>query len=164
MNEELIKSLEQETDEDLFYYFKHDGAIDFEKKMIAGKILYDRGYNKAKLVQEKALIVNPIKEQLKKSEDSNYLAKKNSKKMNLRILLGLLIIFLFSIKETVLPLFNDKPIDTVYLSIIISVGFVYIAYKILTYKKTLQDLINTDLENNDLLKFRLDLIEREWKF
>lgn len=32
MNKELIQSLETESSEKLFCYFKHDGAINFEKK------------------------------------------------------------------------------------------------------------------------------------
>jgi len=61
MNQELFNHLNKESTEKLFYNFKHDGLLDFEKKIISGKILYLRNYNLLKLKEEKSLIVESIK-------------------------------------------------------------------------------------------------------
>ena len=64
MNTELEKFMNSESSENLFFYFKHDGAIDFQRKVIAGKVLNERGFDRNKLIEEKQLIVGSIEEQI----------------------------------------------------------------------------------------------------
>ncbi|MBI9033898.1 MAG: hypothetical protein JEZ03_05445 [Bacteroidales bacterium] len=164
MNKELIKSLEAETSEKLFYYFKHDGAINFEKKIIAGRILNEREYDKTILSQEKSNIANSITNSLKINEDLDYLTKKSKKQSNRNIAMGLGYLSFFLILGMKDYWFNKEDIDWLYLLIMISLGLTFIVYKIVTYKKTLNDFIREDVENNELLRFRLKLIETEWDF
>ena len=164
MNRELEKSLEKETSEKLFFYFKHDGAIDFEKKIIAGRILNEREYDKTILSQEKSNITNSITNRLKTNEDLDYLMKKSKKQSNRNIAMGLGYLSFFLILGMKGYWFNKEDIDWLYLLIMISLGLTFIVYKIVTYKTTLNDLIRADVENNELLRFRLKLIETEWDF
>lgn len=164
MNIELIKSLEKETNDNLFDYFKHDGAINFEKKIIAGKILHEKGFDKSLLSQEKNIIVKSINNRLKISEDLDYLAKKNKKKNNNQLFLGIGYIVFFLILGMKDYFLKNEEIDWIYLSIMIFIGFGFIIYKLLSYKKTLNKLTKDDLDNNELLRFRLKLIENEWDF
>ncbi len=164
MNKEIIKSLEQKPTEDLFYLFKHDGAINFEKKIIAGKILNDQGYDKTLLSKEKKIIIETITSRLETNENKDFLYKKNKKKVNNKIFFGLGYLSFFIIMGMKDYLLYKKDIDWVYLSIMIILGFIFVIYQMLTYKKTLNNLINADVENNELLRFRLKLIEKEWNF
>jgi len=164
MNKELIKSLETEKSEKLFYYFKSDGAINFEKKIIAGRILNEKGYDKTILSQEKKNIINSITNRLKTNEDLDYLMKKSKKQSNKNIFMGLGYLSFFLILGMKDYWFNKEDIDWLYLFIMISLGLTFIFYKIVTYKKTLNDFIREDVENNELLRFRLKLIETEWDF
>jgi type IV secretory pathway TrbL component len=164
MNNELVKSLEAETSEKLFYYFKHDGSIDFEKKIIAGKILNDKCFDKAKLLHEKEIIVDSILNELKISESSDYLRKKSRKEINKNIYfwLGFILIFLtLEVKDY----WTDKEnFELTSLLIIILTGLIFFTYTALNYKKTLSKLINSGINNNELLRLRLSLIETEWDF
>jgi len=164
MNKELIKSLETETSEKLFYYFKHSGAINFEKKIIAGRILNEKGYDKTILSQEKKNIINSITNRLKTNEDLDYLMRKSKKQSNKNIFMGLGYLSFFLILGMKDYWFNKEDIDWLYLLIMITLGLTFIVYKIVTYKKTLNDFIREDVENNELLRFRLKLIETEWDF
>lgn len=51
MNTTLENTLNSEQSDRLFFYFRHDGANDFEKKVIAGKILNERGFDRNKLLE-----------------------------------------------------------------------------------------------------------------
>lgn len=164
MNKELSKSLEQNSTVDLFFLFKHDGAINFEKKIIAGIILNERGYDKDTLSSEKELITKSITESLDITENKDYLEKKNKKKSNRAIFLGLGYLSFFTLFGMRDYIFNNEKIDWFYLSIMFMLGMIFIIYKILTYNKTLNNFINADIENNELLRFRLKLIKNEWRF
>ncbi len=61
-------------------------------------------------------------------------------------------------------LLNNENIDWINVLVLISFVFIFVTYKIVTRKKTVNSLIKADVENNELLKFRLELIEREWNF
>jgi hypothetical protein len=164
MNKELSKSLEQNSTEDLFFLFKHDGAINFEKKIIAGIILNERGYDRIILSKEKELIIKSISDSLNITENKDYLVKKNKKKSNLTILWGAGYLTFFTLLGMRDYLFNNERFDWFYLSIMIMLGVILIIYKTLTYNKTLNNLIKADIENNELLRFRLKLIEKKWDF
>ncbi|MCZ4696465.1 hypothetical protein DWB61_17525 [Ancylomarina euxinus] len=164
MNRELVKSLEAETSEKLFYYFKHDGSIDFEKKIIAGKILNDKSFDKAKLLHEKEIIVDSILNELKISESSDYLRKKSRKEINKNIYFWLGFILIFLTLEVKDYWVDKEAFELTSLLIIILTGLIFFTYKALNYKKTLSKLINSGVKNNELLRLRLSLIETEWDF
>jgi len=164
MNKELVKSLEVETSEKLFYYFKHDGSIDFEKKIIAGKILNDKSFDKAKLLHEKEIIVDSILNELKTSESSDYLMKKSRKEINKYIYFWLGFILIFLTLEVKDYWVDKEAFELTSLLIIILTGLIFFTYTALNYKKTLSKLINSGIKNNELLRLRLSLIETEWNF
>ncbi len=164
MNKALTASLEQKSSEDLFFMFKHDGAINFEQKIIAGKILYERGYDKTKLSQEKKIIVEAILNELKLTDDSAYLERKSKRKIKNDLFIKLAFLLVFSGLGMKDYLFNNAEFDYVYMSIMIILGILLLVYQVVTYKKTLNTLINEAIKNNELLRFRLKLIESEWSF
>jgi len=164
MNRELVKSLEAETSEKLFYYFKHDGSIDFEKKIIAGKILNDKSFDKAKLLHEKEIIVDSILNELKISESSDYLRKKSRKEINKNIYFWLGFILIFLTLEVKDYWVDKEAFELTSLLIIILTGLIFFTYTALNYKKTLSKSINSGIKNNELLRLRLSLIETEWDF
>ena len=164
MNKELVKSLEAETSEKLFYYFKHDGSIDFEKKIVAGKILKDKSFDKAKLLHEKGIIVDSILNELKISESSDYLRKKSRKEINKNIYFWLGFILIFLTLEVKDYWIDKEAFELTSLLIIILTGLIFFTYTALNYKKTLSKLINSGIKNNELLRLRLSLIETEWDF
>ncbi len=101
MTKGLENAMSSEDSEKLFFYFKHDGAIDFEKKIIAGKILNERGFDRKKLLDEEQLIIGSIKDQISSYENTNLLIAKNKRKINKGIFLGLgYIIFFVMIGQT----------------------------------------------------------------
>ena len=57
---EVKKYLELETSDNLFYFFKSNGILDFNKKIIAGIILYERDYDTQILHSEKLKIKESI--------------------------------------------------------------------------------------------------------
>jgi len=164
MNRELVKSLEAETSEKLFYYFKYDGAINFEKRIIAGIILHDRGYDKNTLSKEKELITESITDSLNVNKNKDDLKSKNKKKVNRTIFFGLGYLSFFTLLNMKDYIIDNEKFDWFYLLIMIVLGVAFIIYKILTYNKTLNNLIKADIKNNELLEFRLKLIENKWDF
>lgn len=164
MNTELEKFMNSESSENLFFYFKHDGAIDFQKKVIAGKILSERGYDRDKLIEEKQLIVGSIKEQIKSYENTRLSTAKNRKKINREyfVSLGLMVfIIIVAMKGYIM---NEEPFDWMVVSIFALLFMILIIYKLMTYKTKLKYLIELDVNDKELLKFRLYFIEKEWDF
>jgi len=164
MNNELIKSLEEKSDNDLFDIFKHDGSITFMNKLIAGKLLNERGFDKAKLSAEKNLIIKDYESRIIDENNSDLIKKKNSSIINSQITKGAIffIVFLFVGLEDFI--FNNEAINYTYLLIMLSLGIALLTYKLVNYKKQLHSLINSDLENNELLRHRLQIIETDWAF
>ncbi|MDY0078239.1 MAG: hypothetical protein RBR87_13300 [Bacteroidales bacterium] len=164
MNKALTASLEQKSSEDLFFMFRHDGAINFEQKIIAGKILNERGYDKTKLSKEREIIVESIIKELKTSDNSAYLVRNSKRKIKNDLFMKLAFLLVFSGLGMKDYLFNNAEFDFVYISIMLFIGIVFLVYHTVTYKKTLNTLINEAIKNNELLRFRLKLIESDWSF
>jgi len=162
----LENALNSEESERLFFYFKHDGAIDFEKKVIAGKILSERGFDRNKLLEEKKIIIDSIRHQISAFENADLLTK-NKRKINKRILFGLAYISLFiviGLKDIVLKEASLGRADWIGVSVMILLALTYIVYKLITYKTKLKQLMAIDKKEKELLKFRLQFIEKEWNF
>lgn len=164
MNKESLSAFKSNSSEDLFYYFKHDGAINFEKKMMAGSILKDRGYDQKTLSKEKKIIEDSIRAQLKESENKEGIKKRAVKKMNRKFLFGLGYFTFFLLLGLKDYWYQQEDIDWLYFSIMLSLGLLFIIYHFVTYQKKLDQIIKDELENNELLKNRLKLIEENWLF
>lgn len=166
MNTTLENTLNSEQSDRLFFYFRHDGAIDFEKKVIAGKILNERGFDRNKLLKEKKLLSDSIRHQISAFENVNLLVK-NKRKINKRILFGLVYISLFMViglKDIVLTGESLKRADWIGILIMVLLALTYIVYKLVTYKTKLKQLMASDNKEKELLKLRLQFIEKEWNF
>jgi uncharacterized membrane protein YcjF (UPF0283 family) len=166
MNTTLENTLNSEQSDRLFFYFRHDGAIDFEKKVIAGKILNERGFDRNKLLKEKKLLSDSIRHQISAFENVNLLVK-NKRKINKRILFGLVYISLFMViglKDIVLTGESLKRADWIGISIMVLLALTYIVYKLVTYMTKLKQLMASDNKEKELLKLRLQFIEKEWDF
>lgn len=166
MTTTIENALNSEQSDRLFFYFRHDGAIDFEKKVIAGKILNERGFDKRKLLEEKKLLTDSIRHQISAFESANLLAK-NKRKINKKILFGLAYISLFiaiGLKDILLKEESFERADWIGISIMVLLALTYIVYKLVTYKTKLKQLMASDNKEKELLKFRLQFIEKEWNF
>ena len=164
MNEELKNALKNENSDKLFYYFKHDGAIDFEKKIIAGKILHGRGYDQNKLFEEKQLITDSIEDRISSYENTNDLTAKNKRKINRGIFLGLGYLSAFLLIGLKGYIAGEEPLDWIAIAVMILLTLVFIVYKLVTYGSKLEDMLQKDMNDKELQKLRLQLIDREWDF
>lgn len=164
MTKGLENAMNSEDSEKLFFYYKHDGAIDFEKKIIAGNILNERGFDRQKLLDEKQMIIGSIKDQIGFYENTDHIIAKNKRKINKGIFWGLgYIIFFVMIGQTGF-LFNHQPIDWIGFSVMSLLVLIFITYKLMTYKAKLNQLFAFDMREKELLKLRLQFIEKEWSF
>ena len=164
MTTELEKFLNSEESDKLFFYFKHDGAVDFQKKVIAGKILNERAYDRKKLLEEKKLIVDSIKDQLRSYENTNHVRAKNKRKINREYFFNLVLIILIIIIGLKGYIMSGEPVNWIVISLMLLLVLVFIVYKLMTYKTKLNHLLELELNNKELLKFRLQFIEKEWNF
>lgn len=164
MSKESLSAFESKSTEDLFYYFKHDGAINFEKKMRAGRILKERGYDQKTLSQEKKIIEDSILTQLKENENKEGIQKRATKKMNRKLFFALgnfTFFLLLGLKDY---WFHQQDIDWLYFSIMLSLGLLFIIYHFVSYQKNLDQIIKAELENNELLRSRIKLMDEKWLF
>lgn len=163
MNESLYKSLKKETTKELWYNFKHDGLMNFEKKIVSGNILYQRKYSVHLLRSEKAIIVNSIINQIRDYNNVDKTIKKNRSKVKSRIITGS-IGFLFVLSMLIIDyFFKEKMIN--YSSIVgISLGLAFLFYSIYTFEKKIKQGIKADMEDLKILKEKLRIIEHEWNF
>lgn len=164
MNNELEIFMNSKESEELFFYFKHDGAINFEKKIIAGKILNDRGFDRKKLQAEKQLIIDSIKTQIKNYENENRSVETHKKKINRGLFFGLgfMISYMFIGMEGYV--FDDEPIDWMSTLLMVLMLLIFVVYKLATYKTKLKQLLVLDMNDKELLKYRLQYIEQQWRF
>ena len=59
---------------------------------------------------------------------------------------------------------NEQLFDWIGISAMILFVLVFIVYKLITYKKNLKHLLALDMKDKELLKYRLQFIEKEWNF
>lgn len=163
MNKELKFYLKKETTEELFYNFKHDGLLNFEKKLMSGAILFERKYSTHKLRKEKSKIINDIKSTIATYNNKETLVEKKKKSMNRNILWGIL-----GLPVSLLPVGLDYIYGTSFSgkSILFSslIYLFFVLLNVLNYNKRIQKYIKDSEEDSQLLKSRLQLIENYWDF
>ena len=163
MNKDLKFYLEKESTEDLFYNFKHDGLLNFEKKLISGVILFERKYSTHKLRKEKSKIINEIDSTIAIYNNKETLVDKKKKSMNRNILWSIL-----GLPVSLLPIGLDYINGTGFIgkSILISslIYLFFIALNVINYNKRIQKYIRESEEDAQLLKGRLKLIDSYWAF
>ncbi len=155
--------LESETTEELFYIFKHDGAMDFKKKLAAGRILHQKNYNTKQLRRERDLIVNSLKKEIAEFEDKsgfkNKMSIQNRKSTFFNVLSSLTSIAIY-----IYLYFQQENKDKYFIAAGIILLIIVIMYNLITYKQKFKKLISIAKEDNKTQKQKLDLIAREWTF
>lgn len=163
MNTTLKKSLEQESTDELFFYFRHDGAYNFEKKIIAGKLLKERGFDRQILQKEKQLCIEELQADLKEGETPGLLFKKSQQEVFRKLLSWLVMFLLFMSIEIVVNVTQAEK-DWESMGIVFAIGLSLLAYSFFFYKKHINKLMHEGAKNNELLRLRLSYIQKEWDF
>jgi len=167
MNNNIKRYLGKKPSEELFYFFKHDGSLNFEKKIVSGVILSERRYDKRKMKSEKATIRSSIVKSIKDYEHSPQLVSKLKSKLTMSIVYGILISLIvyllpygFSyVKGESITLSGDYTL--VVTAILLSS---YILYQIITYNRRINNLVKQSSEDCDLQKSRLEILDNMWHF
>lgn len=162
--EELRKYLTELPDEELFDYFKHDGALDFQKKIAAGQILHERGYDKTVLNEEKRKIVADIQAVIAQYDNPETVVNRNKKKLrwNLYYIIGLYILLVLS---TVLRgRHNGAPFDWLSFGILTGLVALILIVRAFKYNSALAKSIQKDYDDLELQRTRMGLIEEAWSF
>lgn len=167
MNTLLKETLKKEPSEELFYFFKHDGSLNFEKKIVSGIILHERKYNKRKLKSEKTIIRDSIVRSIKDYKNSPQLIKKLKNKVRRNIIFGIIITTLINSMSFIIDNTRFKSISLTdnYTWLITILGLLaFIIYSIATYNKKVNEAINTSKEDYKLMVNRLEIIDKRWDF
>ncbi|MDE5419600.1 hypothetical protein L3049_16535 [Labilibaculum sp. DW002] len=166
MNQELKKYLESETSDKLFYYFKFEGLLDFNKKIVAGTVLHERNYDTKILISEKSKLQESLKRQIAEFEDRSvfeYKIRKEQKKSLIHSLIFTVTIVSFYIYWYFeLP---DNRMTPTYLLIACNITFsLLMIYKLMSFKKSINYEIKRAEQDCKLQKQKLEIIDQEWKF
>lgn len=164
MEKTLEQYMQEETTEQLFYYFKHDGPLNFEKRLIAGKILKERGYDYRSLKQEKGIIVDALKLGIRDYENIDKSKDAIRKKLNGSIAFGLAYPVFWLMYDYIKSIVNDEPFVFTGSIFVISALILYSFYSFFTYQRKVQKMEASNKEDLDIKKLRLSLIERDWHF
>lgn len=164
MEKSLEDYMQEETTEQLFYYFKHDGPLNFEKRLIAGKILKERGYDYRTLKDEKAIIIDELKSGIQEYSNTDQSKDGIRKKLNRSIAFGLAYPVFWLMYDYIKSIVNDEPF--VFTGSIFTIGalILFSFYSFFTYQRKVQKMEASNKEDLDIKKLRLSLIERDWHF
>lgn len=166
MNQELKKQLGKESDEELFFFFKNDGSIDFEKKIIAGILLQERKYDKKVLQGEKNIILEAYQVRIQENKNSDHIINKKRKEVRNSALFAVATLVITSMvywQNSNGRILQNQPPDYVYLVIAILFVGLFI-YRLVNYKDQVAKLVEEEKENTEILKKRVQMIEKEWLF
>ena len=166
MKQETYTNLLSRTTEELFFYFKHDGGIDFNKKLAAGKILLERKYNTKKLRRERDIIVNSIKKDIAAFKDKSGLEESISKQHKKNIIysivksLPIIALAIYLYFEEIKKENSNEYVFIIGILLLIAM----VVYRVYTIRKKLKEIIASTEEDNQTQKQKLDLIAEEWTF
>jgi len=166
MNQALKNELEKESDEDLFFFFKSDGSLDFEKKIIAGIILQERHYDKKVLQGEKDIILKSYKDRIEENKNTDNIISKKKKEVRnsgfFAIATLIITAMVYWQRYSGRSLQNQPP---EYVYILVALLFIGLfIYRLLSYKDKVSELVDAEKENTKILKQRVEMIDKEWVF
>ncbi|MBN1988484.1 MAG: hypothetical protein JW783_03715 [Bacteroidales bacterium] len=164
MVKDLKEQLGAEDSETLFFILKHDESVDFDKKLMAGRILYERNYDSAKLKEEKQLIIKSIQQRVRAYEDETLQAARNKKVVVTEILFSFAYVSLFLFIGLWQNIMNKEPVEWLPIVVLALLTSAFILYKVGTFKRRLKTLHDTDTKDRDLLKCKMYRISNEWNF
>lgn len=166
MNQEIKTHMQKESDEELFFFFKHDGSIDFEKKIMAGILLQERKYDKKVLQGEKDIILGSYQKRIQENKNSDHVVAKKKKEVRNSAFFALATIIITAMVQwqqySGKTMENQPPIFVYYILSVLFIGL--FVYKIMSYKDKLEKLVDAEKENTEILKKRVQIIEKEWVF
>lgn len=166
MNQELKAHMEKESDEELFFFFKHDGSIDFEKKIIAGILLQERKYDRKVLQGEKDIILESYQKRINENKNSDNIVAKKKKEVRNSAFFALAILIITAMvrwqQNSGKVMENQPPVFVYYIISVIFIGL--FVYKMMSYKDKVEKLVGAEKENTEILKKRVQIIEKEWVF
>jgi len=166
MNQELKKQLQKENDEELFFFFKSDGSLDFEKKMIAGILLQERQYDKKLLQAEKNIILESYQKRIQENKNSDNIINKKRKEVRNSAVFAVATLVITAMIYW--QKYNGRSLEKqppTYVYIAIAVLFVGLfVYRLVNYKDQVAKLVEAEKENTEILKKRVQVIEKEWSF
>lgn len=166
MDKVLYNSLRNESTENLFSFFKHKGSYNFQKKILAGKILCERKYDKQILRTEKEKIVQNLHKDLWLFY-SNHDLKQKSKSKNRKKIFFVIIAILGLMSANLIYRFITNGFTQAFgtsyaLYCIILVAF--IAYNGVVNNKHNNPKGKTKSNSWKEYKIKRDTINKEWKF
>ncbi|MBI9068175.1 MAG: hypothetical protein JEZ09_12850 [Salinivirgaceae bacterium] len=166
MDTSLYDSMKNENNENLFSYFKHDGSYNFQKKIVAGKILKERNYNKSKLIAEKEKIVKSLKKDIGRFFDNGELKLKHKLKSRKQMMFVLIATFCLMSANLIYIIIHDGFNQAFWIeySIFCAVILAFVLYKVIEFNKSLSTKDKVVENFYKQYKIRLKTINREWKF
>ncbi|MCL3782172.1 hypothetical protein EMN47_17425 [Prolixibacteraceae bacterium JC049] len=164
MDKAVYNELLNETSQDLFYYFKHDTLVDFQKKLVSGILLHERGYNNKELQQEKALNLGKVNSYLKYLGSASDIEVNQRVKVRKAIINRMFIFVLSFVTFFVLHVFVFKHEIESTTFIPLGAVIVYFAFAIFQYNNTVNKNITEDLRQLDIQRKRLKWMEKYWAF
>ena len=153
----------QKSTQDLLFFFKHDGSIDFNKKLIAGKELFNRKYDRHKLSEEKNKIIQGIKSELKQYGNPEHIKNQHKKDLYKNLAWAFALnILIISVK-----IFSSEEINKAlgYELLTITSGIILLPIiHFLWRTRILKKKLDEGIRNKAVLEDRLNTMEKEWPF
>jgi len=166
LNKDLYNLMNTKDSEELFSHYKHDGFVDFDKRLVAGKILFERGFDNARLKSEKQKILIDIYTTIENCSNVKDLLNKNRRKIRKQCsykigTLGFVLIF------GLLSYFGIIK----YISIPFNKVWILMAYVLFTLLAVLYTLrgrvmpkVDEEVQDARLLQKQISLINEYWQF
>lgn len=166
MDSNLYNSMKNKTDENLFFYFKHDGSYNFQKKIVAGIILHERKYNKAKLISEKEKILINLKKNTNHFFDNGTLKQKHKAKIRKELKFMAIAAYCLMSANLIYRIIRDG-FNTAHgymYAFYCIILLAFILHKVISFNKSLSKKVKAKENSFKQHNIRLETINREWKF
>jgi hypothetical protein len=166
MQEQIKKHFETLSNDELFYYFKFDGALDFNKKIVAGKVLFERAYDSTLLNTEKQKLKESIEKQIAEFEDKTNLEIRIRKEQK-RGLVGIIFSALATLTVYALCYFDASEMKTTLKYLLIAAFIIFpLSWinRIRNFNKGIQEEMEQAKKDNRIHHQKLEKIEKEWQF
>ncbi len=164
MIKDLRELLGSEDSETLFSIIKHDDSIDFDKKLVAGRILHERSYDTHKLREEKNRLIKSLEERVNAYNNYPLHVARNKKVVRTEFLFSLAYVSLFLLIGLWQNIFSSEQIEWFSVSILLALTLAFVAYKAATFKRRLKLLHDADKKDREVLRCRLYHLNNEWAF
>lgn len=164
MDTPTLNNLRQMGDAELFHLMRFSTQCDFEQKMEAGNILFQRNsFDRLKMANEKKALLDHMHKLIASYDNPAAAARRVRAKALAPGLLSILFIALFVGTEL-----HDcqlgKTFDWMGLAAFLLLGLIVLAYGLLSLNSKMQKKLQTEQDHKQLLLIRIARIEKEWTF